>query len=176
MEWWMVPLLLFVGIPVIYIVGELLVDVAYDSKKQRKRQRAERQRAKEEAKANEKHNAEVDKLVGRYVNASFTKECANSILTNYQQNISYCKDHRLSQWRCTIETHRIVLMNSLGIDYTSNGYANLNWIDVEAFTKAIMKNLPSDFKYSVTTDYDSGRVVCIYHDIPIPELKNIADS
>lgn len=156
----MAPLLLFVGIPfgipAIFIYVRWLIRCIHEAK----------------------YEAKVEKLVPQYANASFTRECAKLIFENYQKNISSCIHKRQGQWVCYMHSDHVSLLNDRGICFETKGYASLPGIaEVKAFTKAIVQNLPTGFRYSEEFDKeDSKWIIRIQHDIPLPPLKNIANS
>ncbi len=177
MEWWITPLLILIGILAIYLIGDWLGIQAHKASRERERETAYRKQETRKAEAQAKYNAEVDQLVPQYVNASFTRECARLILQNYQKNVRYCIDKRQQHYFCGIYIDMISLLNDSPIRFEANGYANLQGsVALEAFTKAIVRNLPEGFTFSKMFHESGGWEIRIQHDIPVPPLKSIANS
>ena len=175
---------------VIALVGIALIKKIYLAKKKRKakeaNERIEKKAAEEKAEEKARHDANINSLIERYSKASFTKECAKAIFDNYQNELSYMIDCRLKMWSCNVRANSIHMSNHLLkdpynyqiLDYEQRGYESLHSMDeLEAFAKAIIRNLPDGFMYDESSASKIGwRNVYIKHHIQLPTLKNIADS
>lgn len=164
-----------IGIIVIYFVGDSLYVSFYSWKREREYRKAEENYRKQEEAKKSNHDDEVNSLVCTYINSSFTKICAKRLLNNFNENIEYCQKHRNNIWWCRVTSRSIELVNDSSIDFMNEGYNNLNGIQIEAFAKAIVRNLPHGF--SLYTDYDNeyGDTIAIQRIIETPHLKDISD-
>ncbi len=168
-------LLIVIGIIVIYYGVDALDVSFYSWKRERENRKIKEEYRKQEKAEKFKHDDEVDSLVCIYLNSSFTKTCAERLLNNFNENIEYCQKHRNNIWWCRVTSRSIELVNDSSIDFMNEGYNDLYGMQIEAFAKAIVRNLPHGFSLYTNYDDEYGDTIAIQHTIDAPYLKDISD-
>lgn len=123
-----------------------------DQERKNNETRQRQQKEAEEAK-NQAHINAVNEALNNFVGKQFVCYCANIILQDYNKRLQEKKESVRWESECQITMNSIGFRSGIYYDkrvvFSEHQYAPLeNIAELEAFTLAIMKLLPSQFTYT----------------------------